>query len=65
MELHGEIVKVAKEIYEKNGKIEGRDLDNWLEAEKIVIARQKGQKKKTTLSEKISRVISKKMKAKK
>lgn len=36
---YDEIAKVAYELYEKSGRIEGRDLDNWLEAEKIVMAR--------------------------
>ena len=31
-----EILRVAHDIYERNGRIEGRDLDNWLEAERIV-----------------------------
>ncbi len=31
-----ETVKVAAELYERSGRIEGRDLDNWLEAERIV-----------------------------
>lgn len=34
--LHQEIFRVAYDIYERNGRIEGRDLDHWLEAEKIV-----------------------------
>ena len=34
--LHPEICRVAHDIYERSGKIEGRDLDNWLEAERIV-----------------------------
>jgi len=34
--LHQEIFRVAYDIYERNGQIEGRDLDHWLEAEKIV-----------------------------
>jgi hypothetical protein len=34
--LHREIFRVAYDIYERNGQIEGRDLDHWLEAEKIV-----------------------------
>ncbi len=38
MDLHDEISKVAYELYEKSGKI-GRDLETWLEAEKIVMAR--------------------------
>ena len=37
--LYEETVKVASELYEKSGRVEGRDLDNWLEAEKIVRAR--------------------------
>jgi hypothetical protein len=31
-----EIVKVASELYEKSGRTEGRDLENWLKAERIV-----------------------------
>lgn len=30
------IRKKAQEIYEKNGRKPGRDMDNWLEAERIV-----------------------------
>jgi hypothetical protein len=37
--LYAEIVSVARELYERNGRREGRDLDNWLEAEIIVRAR--------------------------
>jgi hypothetical protein len=37
--LHDEIVSLARELYERSGRVEGRDLDNWLEAEKIVRAR--------------------------
>jgi hypothetical protein len=33
---HYLIEQVAYEIYTKNGKVEGRDLDNWLEAQRIV-----------------------------
>jgi len=39
MNLHDEIAKVAAELYEKSGRIEGRTLENWLEAEKIVLSR--------------------------
>ncbi len=45
MNLHNEIKKVAYELYEKRGKAEGYDLDDWLEAEGIVIARSKGEEK--------------------
>jgi len=34
--LHQEIFRVAYDIYERNGRIEGRELDHWLEAERIV-----------------------------
>ena len=34
--LHLEILRVAHDIYERSGRIEGQDLDNWLEAERIV-----------------------------
>ncbi len=34
--LHLEILRVAHDIYERSGRIQGRDLDNWLEAERIV-----------------------------
>jgi hypothetical protein len=35
---HDEIARVARELYELSGKIEGRDEKNWHEAEKIVMA---------------------------
>jgi len=44
--LHTEIAKVAFELYEKSGWVEGRDLDNWLEAEKLVISRYKRQERR-------------------
>jgi len=37
--LYEETVKVASELYERSGRVEGRDLDNWIEAERIVRAR--------------------------
>jgi hypothetical protein len=41
MNLHDEIAKVAYELYEKSGRISGRDMENWIEAEKVVKARAK------------------------
>jgi len=35
-ELTEAIRNKAQEIYEKSGRKEGRDLENWLEAERIV-----------------------------
>jgi hypothetical protein len=37
------IRKVAKRIYEKNGLKPGHDLDNWLEAERQVLAGKFGE----------------------
>lgn len=31
-----EIRKKAQELYEKSGRKSGRDLENWLEAERII-----------------------------
>ncbi len=45
MNLHEEISKVAYELYEKGGRLGGRDLDNWLEAEKIVRTRYVSKEK--------------------
>jgi hypothetical protein len=44
--INDEIAKVAHELYEKGGRVHGRDVQYWLEAEKIVLARhEKGTKK--------------------
>lgn len=43
MNLHEEISKVAYELYLKRGCVHGHDLDDWLEAERIVLARHAGQ----------------------
>lgn len=37
--LEEKIRKVAYELYVKSGYIPGRDLENWLEAERIVLAK--------------------------
>ncbi|GAB4409247.1 MAG: hypothetical protein OHK0032_04810 [Thermodesulfovibrionales bacterium] len=39
MNLHDEIAKVAYELYEKRGRVGGHDLDDWFEAERLVMAR--------------------------
>lgn len=38
-ELHDEIACVAYRLYEQSGREEGKDLINWLAAEKIVLGR--------------------------
>lgn len=40
--LRDEIAKVAYELYEKRGRGEGCQVDDWLEAEKIVRTRHAG-----------------------
>jgi len=46
MDFYNEIAKVAYELYEKSGYIHGRELNNWLEAERIVRARLVEEEKK-------------------
>jgi hypothetical protein len=64
MDLYKEISKVAYELYEKRGKAENRDLDNWLEAEKIVKARY-SVKEKSVSEKKVSAAKKTVAKAKK
>jgi hypothetical protein len=45
MNLHEEISKVAYELYEKGGRLYGSDLDNWLEAERIIRTRYPSEDK--------------------
>jgi hypothetical protein len=41
MDLHDEIAEVAYQIWEKEGRVNGRDLEHWRAAEIIVGARLK------------------------
>ena len=34
--LHQKIATLAYELYEKSGRVQGRDLEHWLQAEKLV-----------------------------
>ncbi|KPK01222.1 MAG: hypothetical protein AMK71_06410 [Nitrospira bacterium SG8_35_4] len=43
MNLHDEIAKVAYDIYQKSGYIGGLDVENWLDAEQIVLMRHASQ----------------------
>ncbi len=63
MNLHDEIAKAAYELYEKSGKI-GRDLENWLEAEKIIMARygKKGLAAAAKQMEQVAETAGKKVK---
>jgi hypothetical protein len=39
-EICEKIAKVAYEIYESSGRVPGKDLQNWLMAEKSVLSKQ-------------------------
>lgn len=68
MELHDEIAKTAHELYEKSGWIPGRDLENWIEAEKIVrssLNGGSGQKKQSEESVEVPMKKTAPVKAKK
>lgn len=43
MNLHEEIAKAAYELYMKSGCVDGRDCQNWLNAERIVLTRHASQ----------------------
>lgn len=43
MDLHDEIARVAYGLYQSRGCIPMQDLDDWLEAEEIVLVRHAGQ----------------------
>ena len=43
MNIREEIAKVAYDLYEKSGCITGRDFQNWLDAERIVLTRHASQ----------------------
>jgi hypothetical protein len=51
MNLRDEIAKVAYELYEKSGRIEGKDRENWVEAERIVKARHAGDDLSTKMKQ--------------
>lgn len=35
-QLNAKIKEVAQELYEKRGRVSGHELDDWLEAERLV-----------------------------
>jgi hypothetical protein len=42
LDLHARIRRRAEEIYHRNGRVEGRDLENWSQAEREIRAELKG-----------------------
>ncbi len=43
MNMHDEIALIAYELFEGRGCVHGCDLDDWLNAEKIVLTEHSGQ----------------------
>ncbi len=39
--VQDKIARVAYELYEKSGRIHGKDIEHWLEAEVIVLGKKK------------------------
>lgn len=52
MDLFDEIAKLAYEIFEREGRVHGRHLDHWYEAERIVISRYESQKQEEVAKQK-------------
>jgi len=48
VKLYDEIARIAYDLYEKNGRVDGHELDNWLEAERIVMSLHAEEKKLET-----------------
>jgi hypothetical protein len=40
MKRHKEIQRLAYDLFEKSGKVHGREIEHWLEAERIIRARE-------------------------
>jgi hypothetical protein len=47
--LHQAIAEKAYELYQKGGQRHGHDMEDWLEAEKLVLSDKKGEKKLTSV----------------
>jgi hypothetical protein len=56
--LYDEVAKVAYDLHEKRGKVHGYDIDDWLEAERIVL--EKYAKRMEEEAEKPSKTKAKK-----
>jgi len=46
MDLNDEIAKVAYELFERDGRKDGKDKEQWREAEEIIRARHAAEEKK-------------------
>ncbi|GMR04646.1 MAG: hypothetical protein BMS9Abin23_0548 [Thermodesulfobacteriota bacterium] len=48
MKMHEDIAKKAYELFEKSGRVHGRDVEHWCEAEKMLLSKTKAPKKSAT-----------------
>jgi hypothetical protein len=48
-DLQGAIGRRAREIYEKSGRVAGRDIENWVRAEAEILAEQKRAVRKSAI----------------
>lgn len=53
--FHDEIAKVAYHLWEISGKVPGKDLENWNNAKKIVLALHEDDERKNDMGEKSMR----------
>ncbi|MCX8110912.1 MAG: DUF2934 domain-containing protein [Syntrophorhabdaceae bacterium] len=47
MDIYDEIARLAYELFEREGRVHGRHLEHWFEAERIVISRYQTQEAMT------------------
>jgi hypothetical protein len=68
VELHDEIEMIAYELWEKSGRVHGRDLEHWFEAETIVKERyelKRREEEKPKEKKKLDKVVKKSLKTQK
>ena len=51
MNMHDETKAEAYNLYEKSGRLEGRDRENWFEAEKILMERHAEEQEQAPVQE--------------
>ena len=57
--IHDEIARVAHELYEKRARAHGHELEDWLEAERIVMEKHERHVKETEHEADVSKEVKK------
>jgi hypothetical protein len=57
MERREQIDRLAFEIYQNSGRVEGRELENWLEAKQIIMKAEAGKNLRIKSRKQHKRVI--------